>query len=302
MSSILVTGSEGLIGTELRRQLADYGCDTHRFDLRYTHARRRGADVCHLDELRAHTQGVSGVVHLAAVSRVILGERNPQKCWETNVVGTRNVLEAAAESPHPSWVIMASSREVYGQPADLPASEDCPLNPVNIYGRSKMEGERLVQGARESGLRTAVVRFSNVYGSVDDHPDRVVPAFARAVATKAPMRVDGADHTFDFCHVSDAVRGLLDIIELMRVGSATVPPIHLTTGRPITLLQLAKLANHFGGGASMIVEGPPRNFDVAHFVGNSSRARDLLGWRAATTLEDGLGPLWLISRVAQCTR
>ena len=291
MTSILVTGSEGLIGTELRRHLAEYGCDPRRFDLRYTNSRGRGADVCRLDELRAHMKGVSGVVHLAAISRVILGERDPERCWETNVLGTRNVLEAAGESPQRPWVIMASSREVYGQPTGLPVNEDSPLTPVNMYGRSKVEGERLVLGARESGLRTAVVRFSNVYGSAGDHSDRVVPAFARAAATKAPMRVDGADHTFDFCHVSDAVRGLIGIIELMRNGSANLPPIHLTTGRPVTLLQLAELANRFGGGASTIVEGPPRNFDVAHFVGDPSRARDLLGWRAATTLEDGLGRL-----------
>lgn len=289
MSRILVTGSEGLIGTELRKHLARQGCNASRFDLRHLGRGGHGADVRRLDDLRAHMEGVGGIVHLAAVSRVILGERDPHQCWETNVGGTRNVLEAAAESPHRPWVIMASSREVYGQPADLPANEDCPLEPVNIYGRSKVEGERLVEGARQAGLRTAVVRFSNVFGWTEDHPDRVVPAFARAAAAGAAMRVDGLDHTFDFSHVGDAVRGLVRVIHLMGQNfTHDLPPIHFTTGRATTLLQLAKLANRFGGGTSRIIEGPPRTFDVGHFVGDPSRARALLGWRPEVTLEEGL--------------
>jgi len=103
-----------------------------------------------------------GVVHLAAVSRVIDGERDPARCWAVNVEGTRTVVEAAQSSPLRPWVIYASSREVYGQPSALPASEDCDRAPLNVYGRSKVAAEDLVTA---SGLAHAIVRFSNVYGA-----------------------------------------------------------------------------------------------------------------------------------------
>ena len=151
----------------------------------------------------------SGVIHLAAVSRVFWGEQNPGLCWETNVKGTENVLTAASRMNPKPWVIYSSSREVYGHPQSLPVTEDAPLAPVNIYGRSKAAGEELVNKARTKGLTTAIVRFSNVYGSTSDHSDRVVPAFARAASLGEPLRVDGPDHVFDFNHLEDTVRGLV---------------------------------------------------------------------------------------------
>lgn len=291
MPVILVTGSEGLIGAELCRQLKVKGMTPRRFDLRHAENGRIGGDVCSADALRGHMEGVRGIVHLAAVSRVLAGEKDPRKCWETNVGGTHNVLAAAAEDPGRPWVVMASSREVYGDVASLPVREDCPPRPVNVYGRSKLEGERETLAARGLGLRTAVIRFSNVFGDTGDHPDRVVPAFARAAAAGVPMRVDGVDHTFDFSHVRDVAAGLVQVIEAMEAGAADLPPIHFATGRATTLLELARLANRFGGGQSRITEAPPRSFDVSHFVGDPSRARTLLGWTPSTGLEDGLKQL-----------
>ena len=70
--------------------------------------------------------GVDGVIHLAAVSRVVWGQKNPELCWETNVTGVQNVLDAAREASSRPWVISASSREVYGEAEHLPVSEDMP--------------------------------------------------------------------------------------------------------------------------------------------------------------------------------
>ena len=175
---ILITGSEGLIGSALRASLEARGTQVVGLDLLGT-AREEG-DVRSLRRVRDAIAGCLGVVHLAAVSRVVWGERAPGDCWNTNVGGVRNVLEAAHERTPRPWLLFASSREVYGQPRRLPAREDVPLHPVNVYGRSKVEGERLVVGANARGLRAATVRLSNVYGSTRDHADRVIPAFVRA--------------------------------------------------------------------------------------------------------------------------
>lgn len=286
---ILITGSEGLVGTSLRGALEAIGVDVVGLDLRATGAER--GDVRSADTVRAALAGCTGVVHLAAVSRVIWAEQDPDECWRTNVGGLRNVIEAAVLEPRPPWILFASSREVYGQPEALPATEDTPLRPVNIYGRSKVEGERVLLAARDRGLRTAVVRLSNVYGTARDHADRVVPAFARAAALGSPLRVDGPDHTFDFTHIDDTCRGLVSLVELLASRPDAPPPIHLLTGHATTLGELAELAVRLGGGRSPIREAAPRSFDVSHFYGSPSRAAALLGWAPRVRLAEGLGQL-----------
>lgn len=219
---------------------------------------------------------------------MIWGERQPDVCWSTNVDGLRNVLECAASSSRQSWVIFASSREVYGQPTELPVSEDAPLQPVNIYGRSKVEGEALVRVAQRDGIRACIIRLSNVFGSIDDHADRVVPAFARAASRGDELRVDGADHTFDFTYIDDVVSRIVALARLLRDQGAPPPPIHFVNGVPTTLLELAQLAIHLAGSDSAVRPAPPRDFDVARFYGSAARAQRLLNWNPTVPLKVGL--------------
>jgi nucleoside-diphosphate-sugar epimerase len=289
MPQVLVTGSDGLIGSAVCHCLEVQGYAPVRFDLK----RSKGVEEDIRLDFAVDTalRGCAGVIHLAAVSRVIHGERDPTGCIATNVGGTRNVLRAAARSPSRPWVIFASSREVYGEPETLPVSEDAPLRPINVYGRSKAEAEAWVQSAREEGLTTAIVRFSNVYGSTEDHADRVVPAFARAAATGAPIRVDGRGHTFDFTHLEDTLRGLLIVVDILQAGERRMPAIHLLTGTATTLSSLAQVANDAGGNASPILDGPERSYDVRRFLGDPSRSRELLGWTARTPVRKGVSAL-----------
>lgn len=285
---VLITGNMGLVGARLATAVRDDGCSIAALDLRAEPPAR--GDIRNAQDVARAVDGCVGIVHLAAVSRVIWGEQDPARCWATNVDGTRTVLDAAIDSPDRPWVVFASSREVYGEPGQLPVADDAPLAPVNVYGRSKVAGERLVLDARAAGLRTAVVRLSNVYGSAGDHADRVVPAFARAALEGRPLRVDGATNTFDFTHVDDAVGGLLAIMRALDRGE-TLPPVHLLTGRPTSLGALATLVLELTGSRSAIIEAPSRTFDVARFYGDPTRAADLLDWRAAIPLRDGLARL-----------
>ena len=285
---ILVTGSEGLVGRALCATLEARGYELVGLDLRGT-GKERG-DVRDPGRVREAVSGCRGIVHLAAVSRVVWAERAPDVCRDTNIGGLRCVLKTACEQPVRPWVLFASSREVYGQPRCLPATEATPLSPVNIYGRSKAEGERLVEEAQDGGLRTATVRLSNVYGRILDHPDRVVPAFAHAAVEGSAIRMDGAECTFDFTHIDDTVRGMVAMIERLEAGEA-LPPIHLLTGAPTTLCELAAIATAFAGEALPVVEAPPRSFDVSRFHGDPSRARQLLGWEPRVGLRDGFGRL-----------
>ncbi|MGK9171397.1 NAD-dependent epimerase/dehydratase family protein [Inquilinus limosus] len=287
---ILVTGSRGLIGTEMMRRFAEAGHEPVPFDIAYETGTPGHGDIRNLDQLRQAMAGCDGVLSLAAVSRVIAGERNPELCWDVNVHGTEAVLRVALEQPadRRPWVIYASSREVYGDSPTLPVPEDAPLRPLNIYGRSKAAAEAAVDRAREAGLATAIVRFSNVFGSTADHRDRVVPAFARAAATGGTISIEGAENTFDFTHVEDVGRGLSLLVECLEEGHRALPPIHYVGGRAVSLGELAEMARAAALAPVEIRIAPPRNFDVGHFRGDPARAEALLGWRAEISVEDGL--------------
>lgn len=291
MTDVLITGSHGLIGTAISRELVLKGCNVRKLDVRLPRHHRDHGDILDQRRMNRLAREVDAIIHLAAVSRVQWGDMDPDLCWLTNVVGTENVVRAAAASARKPVVLMASSREIYGEPAVLPVREDTPAAPINHYGRSKAAGEQATLAVREAGVNAAIMRFSNAYGSTVDHADRVVPAFARAASRGMTMHVCGREQVFDFVHVNDSAAGAILLLEAMLAGELCPPPIHFATGRPTTLGRLADIANRAGGDRSLVLEAPPRTNDVATFVGDPSRAEQLLGWRADIAVEDGVRQL-----------
>ncbi len=276
--AILVTGSAGMIGRALSTALSASG-PVRGFDL------VQGQDVRDAEACVQAAHGCVGVVHLAAMSRVAWGQSDPTTCHDTNAVGTAHVVAAAQAAG--AWVALASSREVYGRVDTLPVSERAPLAPVNAYGRSKVAAEQAVERVRADGAVAAVVRLSNVYGDPADHLDRVVPAFCRAALSGQVLRVEGAEQTFDFVHLDDAVAGLMAVVDRLSAGQA-LAPVHLVTGQGTTLGELSRLAISAAGGRGRAEPAAPRTYDVARFVGDPRRAQGLLGWSAQVGIEDGV--------------
>ena len=289
--TILVTGSYGLIGSRLLETLSAskvVGCG---IDIRAAQKSDR-VDVTDLDALKGVVNKCSGIVHLAAVARVAQAQNDPRHCTHTNLIGMRNVIAAALASSSKPWIIFGSSREVYGQQEKLPVHESAGLSPMNIYGYTKAIGEMEMLAARYFGLQTAVVRFSNVYGSTNDHSDRVIPAFIKAAISNNVMKIEGKNNIFDFTHVDEVTRGLLILIKKMQVSNKEVlPPIHFTSGSGITLEKLSHLISSKAGRDRLVLHSEPRTFDVHSFVGNITRAKELLGWENKISLPEGISKL-----------
>ncbi len=292
---ILITGSEGLVGAALARELTELGCQVVPFDRR----RSLSEEVCDFRALSEAAREVEGIVHLAAVSRVVWGERDPQRCKAVNEGSVRNVLRLCTRERAAPWLIFASSREVYGQQNALPVPEEAELLPMNVYARTKVSGETAVAEAAAAGAVANVVRLSNVFGHTSDHHDRVVPAFARCAAEGGQIRVDGGGNVFDFTHISDVVRGLARLIDLTAEGRR-LAPIHLVTGRGTSLAELADLGRQHARAPVTVTEAPSRSFDVARFYGSTRRAAEVLGWKAEVPLEEGFADL--VDRFAQQER
>ncbi len=288
---ILVTGSSGLVGTDLSEALIRAGHEVVAFDVARSPAGGPLENIGDFALLRDRMRHCDGVIHLAAVSRVAWGETNPDLCYSVNVAGTRKVIDAAFAQPRPPWVIFASSREVYGDPKVMPITEDTPFAPANHYGRSKAEAERLMDAARRDGLQTATLRLSNVYGTARDHPDRAVPALLWNAMSGEELRITGAETFFDFVHVDDCVEGFIAVADRLQAGVADLPPIQLTTGIPTSLATLAAKVLAVTSSRSALTILAPRTFDVSGFCGAPDRAWKVLGWKARIGLDQGLRSL-----------
>ena len=271
-----------MIGRALRARLEAAGVRVVGCDLRASNLCER-FDLRDLPAVRRAMRECGGVIHLGGVSRIIEGERNSELCKSVNISGTSGIVDAAAESPKRPWMLFASSREVYGQPPNLPCVEGTPPNPINVYAKSKLAAERMVLSLRERGGTVAVLRFSNVFGSTDDYPDRVVPAFAKAAASGGILRLEGPDSVFDFTALEDSVSAAHKTVEALQTGRSDMPPLDIVTGRATSLRELADISLSAGSGETIIA--PPRLFSASRFQGDPRAAARHLGWRAAIPLE-----------------
>jgi len=275
-----------LVGRYLTPLLKEKGFNTIGYDIT-----DNSGDIRNTQQFSAALTNCDGVIHLAAVSRVIWGEKNPELCWQTNALASEAMLQQVLNSPRAPWILVASSREVYGSPQALPVNEDSGNKPINIYGRSKAYMEEKTLSIREAGINSAVVRLANVYGCTEDHADRVLPAFCRNAVQNKDLRVDGRDHLFDFTHISDTCNGLMLLVEQLDQGERNLPPIHLLPGIGTTLGEAADLAISAAQSRSKIMLAPPRHYDVNKFIGDPGRAKHLLGWQASITPKQGIKQL-----------
>jgi nucleoside-diphosphate-sugar epimerase len=284
MKKILITGHIGLVGRHLKPLLENQGYLVQGFDLA-----DGSGDICQPEQLNKAIADAKGIIHLAAVSRVIWGERDPDLCWRTNAVASEQLLKVALEkSGIKPWVLVASSREVYGDADVLPVHDSALVKPVNVYGRAKAYMEKKALEAREFGLNTAVIRLANVYGCTQDHSDRVLPAFCFNAVRNRDLRVDGCNHLFDFTHITDTARGLALVVEQLEHNERNLPPTHLLPGIGTTLGEAAELATRAAGSRSRILEAPSRRYDVSRFIGDPTQAKKLFAWQASVTPEQGI--------------
>ncbi|MBT4880187.1 MAG: NAD(P)-dependent oxidoreductase [Alphaproteobacteria bacterium] len=296
MITILITGSKGLIGSSISQLLETSGFRVVEYDNFYHKTHPGYGTLSNQELLSEKIKGCDGVIHLASVSRVIWGEQNPELCDKTNRIGTRNVIRAALTSSKKPWIIYASSREVYGEQEILPVQEDFSLKPMNIYAHSKVAAEKLITEVRREGLKTSILRFSNVFGGADDHVDRVIPAFSWGALNNQPLKIEGRENVFDFTHVEDVARGIFLVVAHLVQEESSLPPIHFTSGQGKTLGEAANIIIGKARSKSRLLELPPRNFDVSRFYGDPSRSKELLGWKTHYNFEQAIDKYLVLLR------
>lgn len=286
--AILITGSAGVLGSFLRKNLRQQGYPTLGIDIRGTG--HDFGDILDYDHVSSLISTCQGIIHCAAISRVLDCEKQPTWAHQVNVLGTKNIVQAMQNTAHKPWIIFTSSREVYGNQSDLPVREESTLHPQNVYGQTKMQGERLLQAAQENGVHTAIIRLTNIYGSTNDIPERAIPSFVRNSLLHQSFSVVGEERQFDFLHIQDATTAILGLIPFVKKTS--LEPLLLCSGWPITLGNLArKIQKQISFELSIpssIQYLPNSTFEVNHFYGSSQRIKQYIDWSPKINLEEGL--------------
>ncbi|MGH2369810.1 MAG: SDR family NAD(P)-dependent oxidoreductase [Chloroflexota bacterium] len=281
---IVVTGGAGFIGSHLvDRLLADGRAEVVVFDnlsrgrlsnlashqadsrLRIVEGDVRDAAAV-ADALR----GAAVVFHLAAQSTVLGGVEDGDYTFATNVVGTFNVLRAAAGGGV-GRLVFASSREVYGEPVALPVDEDHPLMALNAYGASKAAGEVYCRAFRRMyGLPIAVLRLANVYGPRDF--GHAIPVWLEQAAAGRELHVHGGKQLIDFIWVGQAVEALVRAA----ASNGSLPPINVASGTGTRILDLARRIARLAQCQPRIKLLPEAEVGATRFVANVERMRQML--------------------------
>lgn len=298
-NNILVTGGAGFIGSTAIKEAIQRGykvfCLDHRNDLENLN----GSKNIHLIKGDVRNKNIlqqlfskyrfDGVVHLAAVSRVVWGEEDPERCWDINVNGTKTLLDSLKINKQRPWFIFGSSREVYGENGNFPISENHKKSPINIYGDTKLMGENMVEKwARDTGNSSVVLRFSNVYGNENDILDRVIPRFVLRALKGQPLEIHGGKQLIDFTHVSDTVNAIFKTIDYIEESEIYFDDFHILPGCGTTLQDAACYISDEIEQEPEIVFTKGRDYDVDRFVGDPSKADSILDFKAKIMPKEGI--------------
>lgn len=181
------------------------------------------------------------VIHLAAEAIVTDGFNDPYKTFETNIMGTVNVLEAARNASYIKGVIVASSDKAYGK-TDKPYIEESPLKGDHPYDVSKSSADLIAQAYYKTyNLPVVVTRFGNVYGEGDLHMDRIIPGICEAIIKKNTLKVrsDGS-YIRDYVYVKDIAHGCM--ILLKNLNNVRGNAFNFSSKENLTVLDLIKKA------------------------------------------------------------
>jgi UDP-glucose 4-epimerase len=304
--NMLVIGGAGYIGSHVTRELLDRGHNVTVFDnlssgLRenlFPEAAFIHGDILRYEQLIAAMRsagGMDGAVYLAAFKAAGESMLKPEKYSVNNIIGTINLLNAAAETGL-AYIIFSSSAAVYGEPGYLPVDEKHPANPENYYGFTKLEIERFLSWYdRLKGIRFASLRYFNAAGydtkgrikGLEQNPANLIPVIMEtACGIRSELHIFGDDYDTpdgtcirDYIHVSDlAAAHVLALDYIGKNGKSITVNLGSETGSSV--MEVLETARRITGKPIPSRIAGRRPGDPAKLTASAALARELLGWKA----------------------
>jgi len=318
MKRVLVTGGAGYIGSHIVRLLQRSGETVQVLDdLSEGHAaaitgvpliRADFGDPAALDAALGDG-AVEFVVHMAAFCEVGQSMLDPASYYANNLTRSLTLLDAARRHGV-RGIVFSSTAAVYGEPRELPISEEHPALPTNPYGETKLAFERALAWYHHAyGLRYVALRYFNAAGADpagdigEDHAreSHLIPRLLSAVLHGAePIPIFGDDYPTpdgtcvrDYVHVVDLAQAHVRALEAMRDGRVAAASFNLGNGEGFSVREVIEMVESVTGAAPPTRPAPRRAGDPAALVASSARIRRDLGWAPAfPSLEEIIRSAW----------
>jgi UDP-glucose 4-epimerase len=314
--TILLTGGTGYIGSHVVRLLQQRGDEvvvvddlSEGIEARIGNTKLVRLDLAANDSVEKLNrvfaeQKVHAVIHLAARKKVGESVERPDWYEKQNVGGMKNLIQAMRESAV-DRLVFSSSAATYGVPDVAQVDEDFDCKPINPYGQTKLDGERLSQSAaKDWGLRQVSLRYFNVAGTgwqelMDTQAANLVPIVFQSLAQGVSPRVFGNDFPTpdgtcvrDYVHVLDLAQAHLAAIDYLERDERPFDVFNVGTGVGSSVLEVIQEVASVSQTEIVPIIEPRRPGDPAALAANVSRIQNVLGWRAKHNLHDIIKSVW----------
>ncbi len=302
---VLVTGACGFIGSHLVERLLEEGCRVRAFvyynsfnnwgwidtfpEEKLKQINTIAGDIRDPNGVRAAVKDVEIVLHLAALIAIPFSYHSPDMYLDTNIRGTLNVLQACRDYGIEK-VLVTSTSEVYGTPKYVPIDEKHPLQGQSPYSATKIGADAVAYSFHKSfNLPVVVARPFNAYGPRQSARAVIPTIITQLLNGSKEVKLGSTYPTRDLNYVQDVCRG---IIALAKNDEAIGKTVNIGSGREISIEELAKLMiRKINPEAAIVTEDirkRPEKSEVERLVCDNRLLKELTGWEAKVSLEEGL--------------
>lgn len=292
---VLVTGGAGFIGSHITDLLIEQGHDVVVIDNLITGRKEnvnKKARFYRVDILEPHLSEIFNdekpdcVIHQAAQANAQKSVTHADFDGTVNIIGTLKVLENCRNN-NTQKVIYASSAAVYGDPSEIPTSEQSPVKPISSYGVSKHTPEHYLEVySRLYGIKYMALRYANVYGLRQNSGGEggVVSIFLDKLKKSEQAYIFGdGKQTRDFVYVKDVAEANI------RAMNHTVNDIvNISTGVSTEIIELYNCLAKLSNSQIKPINLQPKKGDIRHSCLDNSKAKGLLDWEPSYSLQKGL--------------
>ena len=294
----VITGGAGFIGSNIAKLLVKNGDSVIIIDNLHTGNLSRleeirneiefhQIDIRDIEKMRDIIKDVDGVFHQAALTIVPESFEKPEEYFDVNVNGTKNIFSLAKE--YDVKVVYASSSSIYGNVEKIPIKENFKRNPINPYGETKLEKEKLAQDFWNKKTKIIGLRYFNVYGKGQTGSYAgVITQFMKKISNNlSPVIYGKGTQIRDFVFVEDVADA-----NIMCMKSQTNQGFfNIGTGKFVSILDLAKIMIKISGKDMKPKFDNELPGDVEKSQADTSFVEEKIGWKYQIELEDGLRKL-----------
>lgn len=291
----VVTGGAGFIGSYIVKYLVDNGYQVivvdNMFRGKLTNLSRyedkidfHNLDILNFEELRKLVKDSDGIFHQAALTSVPESFTQRDKYQNVNVNGTENIFKLGKEFG--IKIVYASSSSIYGNPKSIPITENASRNPINPYGKTKLEDEILAEQYSKLGVKIIGLRYFNVYGigQTNDYAGVITKFYEAIKADNPPIIFGDGTQVRDFISVEDVAKANL----LSMQSSTDFAFLNIGTGIATSINDLANLMINLSEKSLAPINSNLPEGDVKESQADIHLAKQLINWMFETKLEDGL--------------